>query len=288
MNLRSTVKLWLRDHGAEVVLPRRNGFRNARHIRLERFALPPEVEETFDHSDATMLVPIDRMVSRSAFPFRGDGWHPSIAALRQKIDDPTLGYRDTTLYEFYRRFQPETVHDVLLDGIDIPRRTLASWPSVDSLIDLWAATEGQVRTSQREIAYRKVLPYSQYRGPTPEEYGANHLADCLRVYEGLTEYGYEPSVGGERQVTGYFLTRADDYRFVIGHGNHRVPAMSVFGLTALKVTLRRTHLPVVAEERLDRWTSERGGLLESGEAHAVFDRFFDDDSTARAAALGLI
>lgn len=282
------VKLWLRDRGVEVVVPRRSGLWGARHIRLERFMLPPEVAENFDPSDGTMIVPINKMVSRSGFPFGRDGWHPYVAALRQQINDPSLGYRDTTLYAFYRRFQPETVHDLLLDGTDVPRATLATWPAVDPLIDLWAVTENEARASRREVAYRQVLPHSQYRGPTPEEYGARHLERCLAVYDSLMESGHQPPYEASRLVTGYFLTRAGDYRFVVGHGNHRVPAMSVFGLTTLRVTLRRTHLAVVAEDRLDRWTTRRGGLLEPHEVTAVFNRFFRNDSTARAARLGLV
>jgi hypothetical protein len=286
MNLRQEVKRWLRDRGGEVFVPRRNRVRNARFVRLERFRLPDDVP--VDEAKGTMTVPLDKMVSRAAFPFGPDGWHPYVAALEQQLDDPSLAYRDTVLHAFYARFQPETVHDFLLDGFDVARSNLASWPSADDLIDIWSATAAMVQEHRLKFEHTRVLPHSEYRGPTPDEYGARHLERCLEFYNSLPEHGYQPSAIGDRYVAGYFLTRDDDYRFVVGHGNHRLAAMRVRGFTDLEVTFRLNHPTVIAEKRLHRWTWERGGLLEPEEARAVFDRFFVDDSKDRAAALGLL
>ncbi len=285
MNLRREVKGWLRERGGEVFVPRRDRLRNFHFIRFGRFELPEEVAHTVDEAKGTMTVPLDKMMSRAAFPFGGAGWHPFAAALEQQLEDPSLGYRDTVLHAFYARFQPETVHDLLLDGFSVPRSNLASWPSVDDLIDVWAATASMVEQRRREFERHRTLAHSQYRGPTPDEYGSRHLQRCLDVYKSLTKDGYQPD---DRPVAGYLLTRDGDYRFVVGHGNHRLAAMRLYGFTSLEVALRLNHPAVIAEERLPRWTGERGGLLEPAEAKAVFDRFFVDDSRERAAALGLL
>lgn len=287
MNSRTRMKRWLRDRGYELAIPRRNGLTASRQLRLERFILPQEVARTLDRSTGTMMVPIDRMVNRAGYPFGSHGWHPFVAALKQLLADPSLTYRQTVLSAYYERSQPRSVHDLLLDGLDIPHAALASWPAVDRLIDLWSATERQVQEVRRTTQGEHVLPHSQYRGPVREDYGARHLTRCLDVHTSLVEHGYRPTPGSERFVTGYFLTRDDDWRFVVGHGNHRVPAMSVLGYTEIPVTFRRSHVPVVAEERLHRWTAAHGGLLEPREVRAAFDRFFSDDSRERAAALGL-
>lgn len=287
MGSRGTAKRWLRDHGYALVIPRRRGLLASSNVRLARFSLPHEVVRTLDRSTGTMMVPIDRMMNRAAYPYGSQGWHPFVAALKQLVAEPALTYRNTVLASYYERFQPRSVHDLLLDGLGIEDSTLATWPAVDRLIDVWSATERQVQDLRRRFAGDRKLPHSQYRGPADEEDGALHLTRCLEVHASLVEHGYRPAPGIEGFITGYLLTRDDDWRFVVGHGNHRVPAMSVLGYTEIPVTFRRSHLPVIAEERLHRWTTAHGGLLQPDEVRAVFDRFFRDDSRDRAAALGL-
>jgi hypothetical protein len=287
MGSRTAAKRWLRDRGYELVIPKRAGLLALHNLRLETFSLPHEVARTLDRSTGAMMVPIDKMMNRAAYPYGSHGWHPFVAALRQMLDEPALAYRQTVLASYYERFAPRSVHDFLLDGLDVRRSTLATWPAVNPLIDVWAVTEKHVQEFQGKMSDGSPLPHSQYRGPADEADGALHLTRCLDVHASLVEHGYRPAPGIERFITGYFLTRDDDWRFVVGHGNHRVPAMSVLGYTEIPVTFRQSHLPVVAEERLHRWTTAHGGLLEPDEVRAVFDRFFSDDSRNRATALGL-
>jgi hypothetical protein len=287
MNSRTRVKRWLRDRGSRVAFPRRTGPGALRHVRLERIVLPDAVAKTVDASDGTMAVPLDRMVNRAGFPFGSGGWHPLIAALEEQLNDPPSAVPGSVLTCFYQRYQPATVHDVLFDGIDVPRAAMSSWPAVDRLIDIWSTTDRQVNDARRTVAAAGALPLSQFRGPMPAEEVAVHLNRLVAIHTSLAEHGYRPSSFGSRFVTGYFLTSGDQYRFVVGHGNHRVAAMSLLGHREMRVTFRKSHPPVVAEERLHLWTTAHGGLLEPHEVRAVFDRFFRDDSRERAAALGL-
>ncbi len=290
MKLRQGVKGWLRDRGGEVFVPRRDRVRNFRFIRIGRFDLPDEVALTKDEDKGTMTVPLAKMVTRAAFPLGQEGWHPYVAALEQQLENPSLGYHDNILHAFYSRFQPENVHDALLDGFPVARSNLASWPSVNDLMDVWSATDAMVQYYRRDFEHHQVLAYSQYRGPIPDRYGSRHLERCLDVYRSLAEHGWQPSDGDDRDrhISGYFLTRDSDFRFVVGHGNHRLAAMRLHGLTDVEVVLRLNHPAVIDEGRLRRWTRERGGLLDPAEVQAVFDRFFVDDSRERAAALGLL
>jgi hypothetical protein len=288
MNARKRVKRWLRERGGQVDFPRRTGLGAVRHVRLDRVVLPDAVAPTVDASDGSMTVSLDRMVNRAGFPFSSDGWHPLIAALTEQLNGPPSAVRDSVLMRFYQGFQPATVQDVLLDGIDVPGATMASWPAVDGLLDIWSTKDWQVQDARRTVAAGRALPLSQFRGPMLTEEVAVHLDRLVAIHASLAEDGYRPTSFGARFVTGYFLTSGDQYRFVVGHGNHRVAAMSLLGHGEMRVTFRRGHRPVIAEERLHRWTTAHGGLLRPDEVQAVFDRFFRDDSRSRAAALGLL
>ena len=231
---------------------------------------------------------MDRVVNRAGFSYGRDGWHPYVAALEQWLAEPHLAYGDTVLAAFYARFRPQTVHELLLGGKGLSRGRLAGWPALDRLIDLWSATRRDVGRVSAEAAQHRDLAHSQYRGPTDPSVGAMHIHRVVTAYESFAQHGHQPDRFPSGFVTGYFLTQSDDYRFVVGHGNHRVAALRVLGYRHIPVVLRPSHPPVVARERLARWTTTRGGLLEPAEVDAVVGRFFADDSRERAVALGLL
>lgn len=259
------------------------------HARLHRFALPDDVEVRRAASGERVLwVPIERIADRTGFHYGGDGWHPYVAALEQRLARPALPYTETVLRTYYDRFRPTTVHEALLDGLGVAPGTLASWPAVDLLLDVWWVTSRQVAATRSKLrsAPDGRLPHSQHRGPASDEHGAVHLRRIVEVYRSIERIGYQPRTLG--YVTGYFLQRGPDYRFVVGHGNHRLAALQVLGHEVVPVTLRHGHPPVVAAERARRWTVEGGGLLAAAEVIGVFRRFLAVDPRERARRLGLL
>jgi hypothetical protein len=283
--LKRPVKSWLRDRQLEIVVPPSRRPRDLHHVRFRRYHLPPDVAST-QHTSArsAMLVDLDRIVNRAGFGYGASGWHPFVAALQEHLADPELPYQQTVLRAFYGRFQPRTVHDLLFDDRAVPRRVLASWPAVEPLIDVWPVTAAQVHDTTRRTAGAE-LPHSQYRGPTSELFGATHLRRIVETYQSFRREGYRPDRYG--YASGYFVTDGRDYRFVLGHGNHRVAALSVLGERRVAVTLREAHPPVIDVRELQRWVTGHGGLLEQAEAHAVFHQLLHGDSVRRARALAL-
>lgn len=283
--LKRPVKGWLRDRQLEVVLPPSRRSRDLHQVRLRGYTLPPDVASTLHTPGRTaMLVDLDRIVNRAGFGYGESGWHPFVAALREHLDDPELPYQQTVLRAFYDRFQPRTVHDLLFDDRAEPRRVLATWPAIEPLVDVWPVTAAHVRDTT-ERAAGSTFPHSQYRGPTSELFGATHLRRIVETYESFRRDGYRPDLHGF--ASGYFLTAGRDYRFVLGHGNHRVAALSVLGERKVAVTLREAHPPVVDAQQVQRWTRDHGGLLELAEARAAFHQLLYGDSVRRARALAL-
>ena len=283
--LKRPVKSWLRGLHLEVVLPPSRRLTDLRHSRLHRYALPPDVASTLDApGPSAMFVDLDRIVNRAGFGYGASAWHPFVAALHEHLDDPELPYEQTVLCAFYDRFQPRTVHDLLFDDPVEPRRVLATWPAIEPLVDVWPVTSAHVRDTKTRAA-GSAFPHSQYRGPTSELFGATHLRRIVETYESLRREGYRPDRYG--YASGYFVTDGCDYRFVLGHGNHRVAALSVLGERQVAVVFREAHPPVVSMQRLRRWTTEHGGMLDEAEARAVCHQLLHGDSVRRARALAL-
>lgn len=286
--VRKQVNRMLRRRRLELVLPRQRGAGAVTHTRIHRFSLPPEVDATWGSAGPdTVIVDLHRMVNRARFRYGSNTWHPFVAALQQTLAEPDRPYTDTVLARFYERFQPASVHDVLLDG-RIPPGVVATWPAVDYLLDVWSATHRTVQDIRdRYLRRGKVWP-SQFMGPNTVPHGRDHLERVQLIHASVRDTGYRPCDFADGVATGYFLVDGQDYRFVVGHGNHRMAALTMRGVARVPVRLRPPHPPVIARDDLRRWTLQGGGLYSHEEATALFDSYFVDDGLKRAENLGLI
>ncbi|CAN5413117.1 hypothetical protein BH23ACT9_BH23ACT9_29040 [soil metagenome] len=286
-SVRGQAKTALRRGRIELVLPRRQEVAAWRHARIRRFHLPAEIEATASAGGPdTFVVDLHRVVNRVRFRYGSGTWHPYVAALQEQLDGFEGDFEDSVLVRFYERFRPSTVHDALL-GDGIPRGVLAGWPAVDNLLEVWSVTERHVGEVKARMARSDTPWTSQYLGPTPLLHSREHLERIEEAYTSIRTTGYRPSAYADGVVTGYFLVDGDDYRFVVGDGNHRLAALTLVDVNRIPVRLRLPHPPVVARDNLDRWTVEGGGLYSAEEASALFDSFFTDDGLERARLLGL-
>lgn len=259
-----------------------------RHLRVRRFSLPPAVEATRDAVGAdTVLVDVERVVNRARFRYGTGTWHPLVAALEEQLTAGGLPYEESVLARFYERFRPESVHDVLLGSRTAPS-VLMQWPAVDALLDVWSVTERHVRSITTRLDLSPTRWPSQFLGPNTLVHGRDHLDRVLHIHRSIRCSGYRPRDFPDGIGTGYFLVDGNDYRVVIGHGNHRLAALTVLRIPQVPIRLRLPHPPVVARTDLGRWTTERGGLYTAEEATALFDSYFTDDGLERGRGLGLV
>lgn len=287
MTIGDGVKSSLQRHRLEVVVPRRRGAAYGRHVRVRRFRLPDAVEETRDAAGpGTVLVDRGRVMNRARFRYDDRSWHPLVEALREQLRPSPPPYEESVLARYFERFQPATVHDVLL-GPDQPRRVVAGWPAVDELLDVWSATDGKVRDVEERLRRRGGRWPSQSFGPNDVPDGRDHLERTADIYRSMRDTGFRPADFDDGFLTGYFLVDGDDYRLVVGRGNHRMAALTALDVDQVPVLLRTTHPPVVARDQLRRWTIDGGGLFSAEEATALFDCFFRPDEVVRARRWGL-
>ena len=287
MTTRHRAKSALRRRRLEVVLPRQRRLSALRHCRLRRFRLPPQIESTHGVAGPdTFLVELDYVVNRARFAYGEGDWNPLVVALREQLAAPETVYEQSVLARYYEKFQPATVHEILL-GPPQPGRVTGYWPAADPLLDVWSVTEAHVARVLASYKQRGERWPSQFFGPNTSPHGKDHLDRALLIYWSVTETGYRPVAFEDGVATGYFLVDGDDYRVVVGHGNHRMASLTVAGVERVPIRLRLPHPPVVDRAELRRWSVDGGGLFSSSEASALFESYFRKDGLERARALGL-
>jgi len=200
------------------------------------------------------------------------GSHPIVETMRELIDDPHLPYSRTTLGQHHERFQPQTMRELFFpgEGGDAVAQ-LDDWPVRRSLYRyVWDISGDQLRDALSSP--RRDTNYSF--GPATAEDGRG---DLDRIKKVLTAVRHDYRPADFPPVTGYFLSRGQDVRFVIGSGNHRVAALVALGMSHIRVVLH-SHPAVVSAEELATWTRPHGGIYDPQCAYALHDRMLSGSS----------
>jgi hypothetical protein len=264
------------------------GRRAKRDLWLHRVGpAPAGLEDVWGDDRPRFTVDLDKITSPTGFSYHPDGWHPYRAALEEALLDPELPYERSVLSEYYRRFRPTTVQEALLEDLLEPMEPLASWPPLLILFKhIWALRRSQVKRILARPGGEKG-PRQQF-GPQLDDEGERHRDRLLAAYDSIRTRGYDPEAFPDGRVTGYFLVRGENHRFVVLQGNHRLAAMRHVGIERVAASWHPGHPPVIHEHDLDRWTTDRGGVLPPAVAHRLFDKLFTERGDTKAKNLGLV
>jgi hypothetical protein len=255
-------------------------------FRILPFALPPGVEHV---GDRRFVIDLHKVTTYCGFSYAPEGWHPFLELLEEYEQNPSLRYEDSALYRLYERFTPATVQEAVFDDPALGLSPLDRLPAAHTVLRaLWQLDRRQVEKLAGEAPHRpRVDDQSRYFGPKTHEKGAWHFNKIVRLHESVREHGYDPARFGGERPKGYFLVRGNDYRFVIGHANRRLPALRMNGVRRIVASFMEHVPPVIDETHLDRWTTGQGGVYPPRVARLLFDRMFTATGTERAEALGL-
>jgi hypothetical protein len=234
----------------------------------------------------TFEVDLAKVTTPCGFSYHPDGWHPYRDTLTELLAEPDIPYERTTLARYYEGFQPRTVQEALLEEIDEPLEPIGRWPALLPLFKhLWALTPRYVAKILADP--REVKGARQQFGPQPVDFGRYQVERVGESYESLRR-GYRPQDYPDGYLTGYFLVRGDDYRFVVFHGNHRLAAFERLGIDRPLAIVQRGDPPVVDADRLEMWTEGRYGVYPRGVAQLLFDKLFTETGREKAERLGLL
>lgn len=261
--------------------------RLARRIRslevpnAEQRHRPPSAVAGFRISLAKITTPF-------GFSFDPDGWHPYVAVLQRWLAGDSDSRVRAPLVELYERFRPETVQEAILEHRKERLEPLCYWPAEAGLLSIWSLTPDRVRRALvRAQRLRSERQTRQFIGPAPDWFIEKDLERLIKLLQSIRGEGYRPEVFGAPPLSGYFLVRGQDYRFVCRHGNHRLAALSCLGQREVVVSVARRVVPIVRHDDLAWWSVERGGLYPSTLIEELFQKMFDETGVAKARALGM-
>jgi hypothetical protein len=217
-----------------------------------RRAVTPWRQRVISPAEATTLF---------ACSFGDDGWHHLRETLKEYDADPSISYRDTTLWRYLTEFQPGSscgLTEVVPPDRSAPPLFVYPWGT------FW----------KRKAVSAKNLWTSRFCGRSAEEFVSAEFARTIELYRMLKQTRYRPWRYGF--VGGTFLRRASgEQRLVVLQGNHRLAVFAHVGVTDIAVRDCRRHLVVVDEADAERWPLVVDGTFNVASALAIFNLFFE-------------
>jgi hypothetical protein len=213
----------------------------------------------------------------AAFPCVPGAGHPYLETARALLADPALPYEATPLARYYACFQPATAADYL--GVASahplllapPAAVFLPWhppPPPDLAQTRRAALERENRAHGAPLAAGHGF---HHYGPVSPAKGALELSRLTSVLDCIKAEGFRLLPGRSGLPRAQLLTAGDDWRALVGNGQHRVAALAALG----HATAPFWPLPdPVRREDADAWPSVRAGVFTPAQALAIFDRLF--------------
>lgn len=213
------------------------------------------------HLQPVFDVPTKWLSDMFSMPFVKN--NPYTKTLIQFVNDRSLEYKSSALYEYYNSFQPESSRDVF-------------WyqdknSTSKGLYEYALPWDSEVKTN-----HGKPLMYS---GPMTDERGLREFQRLLEVFCSIEIKGYKPKTSANlfnsNQIQGYFIKREDAYRFVVIHGKHRVASLVALKKECVPVTFELTKPRIISYETIKSWPQVRNNTYSEEEASMIFSRFFE-------------
>ena len=238
---------------------------------------------------------LTRIMTRRAFGYGPDSWHPFIETLHEYRAGDASQYSGSVLECYYNEWQPADAQQALFgstSGVTSKLTKVAPYAAVTP----WEQKSPEKRGNYADMHMRRENEEQGYPdfgidkgynhfGPVSDTKGCIEYQRLVNVFESIKASGYKRSAGWDGDVGGILLRRGNSYGFLLSHGYHRLAAVAVLGYHAIPVRIRH---PVPVDIRDSAyWPQVRRAVWTREQAETYFHHLFDFDSRAWARDRGL-
>ena len=192
--------------------------------------------------------------------FCDNGWHHIRETLKEYDGNPSIDYRDTTMYHFMKYFCPKSICD-LSNNKKKCNLSLFEYP--------W----GKIYTTKSKDPL-----ISRFCGPSSDEFIQDEYNRTINLYNELKKTSYKPWKFGNQFIEGMLLiNRFGEKRFVVLQGNHRMAIFSHLGMKTINIRLSKLYRSPIKESDVLSWVNVKRGLISVESAKNIFNLFFKEN-----------
>lgn len=193
------------------------------------------------------------------------GQAPLLKTANEIYKNESLSIEETSLYKYYRYFQPKNYGQ--LYNLEISN----SLYYLSSLIDFkpWIDSYPKDKISRKGLFGPEELNEIKHR-----------IIRIKNIFKNIERYGYLPTENDI--VKGYLLVSHNDYRFLITSGHHRIAVLktlnsidkSRFNYIPVKFENQRSTIKIVNLKNIEEWPSISNKACFRKDAIELFNKYF--------------
>ena len=220
-----------------------------------------------------MKIKIEKV--RNIIYFDYVNYHPFVKTLKQYKKNNSLKYEDSELYNYYNKFNPKNLSQVMFETDE-----LESFASIDKfcVIHPW---HGRIIKQKGEKGLN-IKEGCQYFGKVSKRKGLLEFMRLIKLYNIIKTNGYNK----RKKVTGYLLKKKNDYRVVLIGGNHRMAVIAALKHKYVKIKIRNKK--TIELNNVSQWPNVQNNLLNIDEAKKIFNRYFEDNGKNKLERINLM
>jgi len=209
-----------------------------------------------------LKVAISKIINVIYFDYKK--YHPFVITLRQCKKLSNLRYEDSKLYEYYKKFNPQNLSQVMFETDEIE-----SLKHIDkyNICLPW-------RSKIIKIKGEKGLSINhgcQYFGKVSRDKGLLEFNRIIKLYNLIKKNGYNK----KKKIVGYLLKNDNDYRVIVISGNHRMAVLAAMGNRYIRIKIRNK-IPIELSF-IEKWPLVEKNIITKIEAEKIFNRYFQSN-----------
>jgi len=210
------------------------------------------------------LIDINKFTAyEGSYAFSGEA--PLLKTAQEVFKNQSLRTEETSLYKFYKYFQPKNYGQ--LYNLEISN----SLYNLSSLIDFkpWIDSYPNHKIKRKGLF-----------GPEELNEIWHRILRIKNIYKNIERFGYLPTENDI--IKGYLLISKNDYRFLITSGHHRIAVLkalnlydkSRFNYVPVKFENQRSKIKIVNINNIDKWPSISHKACLKKDAIDIFNKYF--------------
>lgn len=258
-------------------------FKNSSNKKIHIAKSPLELN---NQSGQIVRVPIEKCRGHYWQSFANDGWHfmreqvKQLKQLNQSKEE--IQVDETILFKYGQIFTPNTFAEAA-DILSIPKDDFGilgnqSTRHYQSIELLNPNITEKVRSAEIQQASRAMQEDDIYHtGPLTKELAMREINRITKIYQSIYQTGYNPDLHLDGYIRGHFVTKGNDWIFLVTAGSHRLATIAEMPYTWVKVRLQPNRPAVLNLDNLSELITVKNGALLESEIRAFYEPYFTEN-----------
>ena len=250
----------------------------------KKLNIPKSPFELEKFGNQIFRIPIEKCVGHYWQSFGDNGWHFLREQVKQLKEinksNSNLHVTETVLYQYYENFYPKNFSEA---GEKLKIKSVTDFGILGNQstksYQKYELMNPKITSKDRELPFElsdELMPDSDsyHCGPRNNDQIMKEINRLTHLYQSISRNGYKPDFHDDGYIRGNFLTRNNDWVFLVTGGNHRLATIAELDYKWITVRLQPGRPKNIDLKNLTSIPAIKNGAILESEATAFYEPNF--------------